>query len=136
VVAPIAAQATSTPVRNKSHIDLLNDMLADPALKNLYFDISWDEVAKYAISSPDVEKRLAALLNKYPERFLFGTDVVAPANQDAQLRVFHLWDPVFAQLKPEVRDAILKKNYERLFDAARIHVRDWEKKNISEAPAH
>ncbi len=130
VVAPIGAQATSTPVRNKGHIGILDELLADPSLKNLYFDISWDEVAKYAISSPSTEKRLADLFNKYPNRFLFGTDVVAPADQVAQLRVFHLWDPVFARLTPEASLAIRKTNYERLFDAARVNVRAWEKKNL------
>ena len=130
VVGPKAQQATSTPERNKNHLEILADMLQDPALKNLYFDISWDEVAKYAVSSPETEKRVAALLNKYPNRFLFGTDVVAPADDAAQLRVFHLWDQVFAQLTPEASLAIRKTNYERLFDAARVSVRAWEKKNL------
>ena len=129
VVGPIGAQATSTPMRNKNHIEILDELLADPSLKNLYFDISWDEVAKYAISSPSVAKRIADLLNKYPKRFLFGTDVVAPQDQAAQLRVFHLWDPVFAQLTPETSLAIRKTNFEHLFDAARVRVRAWEKKN-------
>ena len=30
------------------------------------------------------------LLEKYHDRFLFGTDNVAPADQAAQLRAFHL----------------------------------------------
>jgi hypothetical protein len=98
-------------------------------MQNLHFDISWDEVAKYVISSPEVEKRTADLFNKYPERFLFGTDVVAPRDQAAVLRVFHLWDHVFAQLTPEASLDIRMKNYERLFDAARKRVRAWEKKN-------
>ena len=130
VVGPKAQQATSTPERNARHVDILAGLLEDPALKNLYFDISWDEVAKYVIASPEIEKRVAALLNKYPNRFLFGTDVVAPADDAAQLRVFHLWDPVFAQLTPETSLAIRKTNYERLFDAARANVRAWEKKNL------
>ncbi|HUJ46835.1 MAG TPA: amidohydrolase family protein [Rhizomicrobium sp.] len=130
VVRPVGSQASSGPVRNKNHIELLTDLLDDPSLKNLYFDISWDEVAKYVVSSPEIEKRTADLFNKYPHRFLFGTDVVAPPDQAAVLRVFHLWDPVFAQLTPEASLAIRKSNYERLFDAARVHVRAWEKANL------
>jgi predicted TIM-barrel fold metal-dependent hydrolase len=130
VVRPPVSQATFTPSRNKNHLEILTDMLADPAFSHLYFDISWDEVAKYAIANPDVENRIAAMLNRYSSRFLFGTDVVAPANVDAQLRVFHLWDPIFAQLSPEASLAIRKKNYERLFDAARLRVRAWEKANV------
>jgi hypothetical protein len=130
VVRPIGSQASAIPARNKNHLDILAELLEDPALKNLYFDISWDEVAKYVVASPEVERRTAELFNRFPERFLFGTDVVAPADQSAQLRVFHMWDPVFAQLTPAASLAIREKNYERLFDAARVRVRAWEKANV------
>jgi hypothetical protein len=76
-------------------------MLADPALSHLSFDISWDEVAKYAVSSPEAIARVAALLNKYPDRFLFGTDTVAPAGPAPYFAVFEMWAPVFEQLTPE-----------------------------------
>ena len=130
VVRPNITQASVTPVRNKNHLEILTELIEDPTLKNLYFDISWDEVAKYAVASPEIEKRLANLLNKYHDRFLFGTDVVAPKDQDAQLRVFHLWDPVFALLTPEASADIRFRNYERIFDQARIRVRAWEKANV------
>ena len=55
-------------------------MLTDPALAHVSFDISWDEVAKYAIASPQSIARVSRILNKYPDRFLFGTDTVAPAS--------------------------------------------------------
>jgi hypothetical protein len=130
VVRPSGGQATTTPVRNKNHIELLTELLNDPTLKNLYFDISWDEVAKYVTASPDVEARTAALFNHFPDRFLFGTDVVAPKDQDAQMRVFHLWDGVFARLTPEASLAIRKTNYLRMFDNARVHVRAWEQQHL------
>ncbi len=130
VVRPMGSQATTTPTRNKNHLEILNELLGDPTFKNLYFDISWDEVAKYVVASADVQKRMAELFNRFPNRFLFGTDVVAPADQSAQLRVFHMWDPVFAQVTPATSLAIREKNYERLFDAARVHVRAWEKANL------
>jgi hypothetical protein len=127
VVRPDGSQA-----RNQSHLEIIAGLIEDPRFKNLYFDISWDEVAKYAIASPDTEKRLAELLNKHHDRFLFGTDVVAPKDQDAQLRVFHLWDPVFALLTPEASLDIRFRNYERIFDQARVRVRAWEKANVKQ----
>jgi predicted TIM-barrel fold metal-dependent hydrolase len=105
-------------------------MLEDPKLKHLNFDISWDEVAKYAVASPEAIENTAALLNKYPDRFLFGTDNVAPADQETQLKVLRMWDPVFAKVSPEAKEKILKGNYERLFDEARKKVRAWEAKNV------
>ena len=40
-------------------------MLTDPALSHVSFDISWDEVAKYAVASPESIARVADL-NRYP----------------------------------------------------------------------
>jgi len=130
VVAPVDSDATGDAEPDTTHIGTVTALLEDPTLKNLYFDISWDEVAKYALSSPEIERKTAALLNRFPDRFLFGTDVVAPPDQAADLRVFHLWKPIFAQLTPEASLAIRKTNYERLFDAARARVRAWEKVNV------
>ena len=130
VVQPSGAQITSAPERNQTHIEILANLLEDPALKNVYFDISWDEVAKYAVSSPEIQRQVSALFNRFPDRFLFGTDVVAPRSQAADLRVFQLWGPVFAQLSPEASLKIRKTNYEHLFDAARTRVRAWERSHV------
>ncbi len=105
-------------------------MLEDPTLSHVDFDISWDEVAKYAVASPEAISTTAAIFNKYPDRFLFGTDNVAPADQATQLRVFNLWDPIWARLTPEASLKIRMGNYERIFDAARVRVRAWEKANL------
>lgn len=92
-------------------------------------DISWDEVAKYATESPETVKRTAEMFNKYPDRFLFGTDNVAPQSLDASTSVYHLWDPVWELLTPEAKEKITKENYERIFDQARKDVRAWEAAN-------
>ena len=97
---------------------------------NVYFDISWDELAKYAVANPDVIARVAAMFDKYPDRFLFGTDNVAPPNIDANVRVFRMWDPIFAKVRPATKQAILFGNYERIFDGARTHVREWERNHV------
>ena len=87
-------------------------------------------MAKYAIATPEATQRTAAMFNAYPDRFLFGTDNVAPADQAAQLRVYELWNPVWALLTPEASRKIRKGNYERVFDAARARVRAWEKAHV------
>jgi hypothetical protein len=72
------------------HAATLEDMLKDPAFSNLYFDISWTEVAKYFVASPEATKIAADLINRYPGRFLFGTDEVAPTNQADYLRIYSI----------------------------------------------
>lgn len=131
VVSPEPVQA-SVPVEERppNHLELLERLLADLQLAHVHFDISWDEVAKYAVTSSETMKRTAQLFDKYPDRFLFGTDNVAPQNLEANLRVFHLWDGIFAQVRPETRRAIALDNYERLFDAGRAKVRAWESANV------
>jgi len=113
--------------RPPNHVEIITAMLADPALAHVNFDISWDEVAKYAVSSPDVEKRVAAMLNQYPDRFLFGTDTVAPAGPAPYFAVFDMWAPVFRLLTPDASLKVRKGNYQRIFDEGRRKVRAWEK---------
>ena len=131
VVHPVQGQASvGETERNPAYRELVETMIADPTLGHVYFDISWDEVAKYAVSSPEAITNTAAMLNKYPDRFLFGTDNVAPADQATQLRVYDMWAPIWATLTPDAIRMVRVGNYERIFDAARARVRTWEKANV------
>jgi predicted TIM-barrel fold metal-dependent hydrolase len=110
----------------KDQLAIMERGLSNPALKNLHMDISWDETAKYLVASPETVQATADLINKYPDRFLFGTDEVAPATQEKYLKVYDLYAPLFAKLTPEASEKLRKGNYERLFDEARKKVRAWE----------
>jgi hypothetical protein len=114
----------------QGHAAVLEDMLKDPAFHNLYFDISWTEVAKYLVGSPESAKISANLINRYPDRFLFGTDEVAPINQDQYLKIYYLYEPLWSLLTKDASEKVRKTNYERLFDAARKRVRSWERNNL------
>jgi len=116
----------------KDQIGIVERALANPGLSHLHFDISWDEVAKYIVASPESIKAVADLINRYPDRFVFGTDEVAPATQSAYLKVYTQYAPLFAQLSPEASEKLRKRNYERLFDEARRKVRAWERANVKE----
>jgi hypothetical protein len=111
------------------HVKYLEKILADPALKHVNFDISWDEVAKYATSIEGAPVA-ADLIDRYPDRFLFGTDTVAPKDAASYFRVFDLYKPLLDRLTPEARDKLLKRNYERLFDEGRRRTRAWEAKAL------
>ncbi len=114
----------------EGQLGIFERALANPELKHLYLDISWDETAKYVTSSPEAVKTVAALINAHPDRFLFGSDVVAPGGIDAPMAVYKAYEPLWKELTPEARQAVLFGNYERLFDAARARVRAWEKANV------
>ena len=110
----------------KNHAATLAEILGDPACSNVYFDISWDEVAKYIVATSESTRIAADLINRYPDRFLFGTDEVAPKSQEAYLKVYYEYDPLWKLLNEDAREKVRKANYERLFNAARKRVRAWE----------
>jgi hypothetical protein len=121
------------PVKN--HAAAVEEILKDPAFKNVYFDISWDEVAKYLVATPESTRIAADLINRYPDRFLFGTDEVAPKTQEAYLKVYNQYDPLWILLSKDAVQKVKKGNYERIFDQARLKVRAWEKTHVPNTAA-
>ena len=109
---------------------ILDRALSAPDLKHVNIDISWDEVAKYVVESPASLKATADLINRHPDRFLFGSDVVAPADAQAQIKVFDIYAPLWKLLSPEASQKVRTDNYTRLFDEGRRRVRAWEKANV------
>ena len=114
----------------KDQLALVDRALADPALAHVSIDISWDEVAKYVLATPETTQAMADLVNRYPDRFVFGTDEVAPKDQKQYLKVYDMYAPLFARLTPEASEKVRKGNYERLFDEARRRVRAWETAHV------
>ena len=129
IVHPVRVSAEAAE-RNPTQFELIETMLNDPAINHVSFDISWDEVAKYAVATPESIKRVAAALNKYPDRFLFGTDTVAPSGPGPYYAVFDMWAPIWKLLTPEASAKVRAGNYERIFDEGRRRVRAWEKANV------
>ena len=121
VVQPMARQ-----------VEILDRLLSNPALPHVYIDLSWTETAKYIVASPDSIAATAGLINRYPDRFLFGTDEVAPADQEHYLTIYSTYAPLLARLTPEASEKFRKKNFERLFDEARQRVRAWERVHTKE----
>src|SRR4029079_10785680 len=116
--------------RSPRHIEILEELLSDPTLPKLHFDISWDEVAKYLVARPETVKASAALFERFPDRFLFGTDEVGPRDQTSYLKVYDMYAPLWQALTPATSEKVRLGNYARLFDEARQHVRAWEQSNV------
>jgi hypothetical protein len=116
------------------HVAMLEDILEDPVCAHVCFDISWDEVAKYVIASPEATQRTADVINKYPDRFLFGSDTVAPADSAAYFRVFDMYQPLWKLLTKEASLKVRRGNYERIFDEGRRNARAWETAQLKKQP--
>jgi Amidohydrolase len=129
IVHPVRVSAEAAE-RNAEQVEIVEAMVTDRALAHVSFDISWDEVAKYAVATPESITRVAGMLNKYPDRFLFGTDTVAPAGPAQYYAVFDMWAPIWRLLTPDASLKVRKGNYERIFDEGRRRVRAWEAANV------
>jgi hypothetical protein len=79
---------------------------------------------------PEATARVVTILNRYPDRFLFGTDTVAPSGPEPYYAVFDMWAPVWKQLTPE---ASLKSSQEAITSGSSTppsRVRAWERANV------
>ena len=116
---------------HKDQAAIIEKICSDPSLQHVYIDLSWMELAKYIMASPKTIKGTADMINRYPDRFLFGTDVVAPKKLDDLVDVYDAYALLWAALTPEASAKVRKGNYERLFDEANRKVRAWEKENVA-----
>jgi hypothetical protein len=132
IVRPAGYGSASYGDRASMHLDIVEAILKDPELSHVYFDISWDEVAKYITNSPQTVQNTAEVLNKYSDRFLFGTDVVSPPDEKLYLAVYEVYAPLWKALSKTASENIRIKNYVRLFDSARKKVRKWENANVKQ----
>lgn len=54
VIQPVSTPASaSSAKRSPEHIRLIKGMLNDPDFNHVYFDISWNETAKYVNATPE-----------------------------------------------------------------------------------
>jgi predicted TIM-barrel fold metal-dependent hydrolase len=121
---------TVAPTEN--YFALMDQMLSDPELSNVYVDISWDQAAKYLVASPEATRQTARLLRRHSDHFLFGTDAAAAPNQAAYLKTYGVYGPLWNTLDRETSRKVRLENFERIFDNSRQKVRTWESLHIND----
>ncbi len=104
------------------YVESLQAALEDETLAHLHMDLSWDVVAEQVAGDP----AWSDLVNRFPDRFLIGSDSVIPADAEAYLRNLTVWEELVDRLTPEASHALRIGNYERLFGEARRRVREYE----------
>ncbi|HXF16155.1 MAG TPA: amidohydrolase family protein [Burkholderiales bacterium] len=112
------------------HLNLLREMLSGEEYSHVNFDLSWDEVAKWVVADAATLDAWVTLLQQYPDRFLFGSDMVAPKSQADYLKAYEAYQKLWERLDGQTARKVKAQNYERLFDAARLKVRQWEDKQV------
>jgi hypothetical protein len=109
------------------HWQYLDELLADPAFRHVYIDLSWGPIiAPNVIDTPEHLKMTADLIRKYPERFLYGSDQGATADWKLVQKSYEAWEPLWKELGPELTRQVAEENYIRIFDESRKNMRAWE----------
>ena len=113
--------------RIPSHLDIMEELLDDPRCARLFRHLlgRGRQICRRLARSI---KRMAYFINRHPDRFLFGTDNVAPKDQATQLRVFDMWKPVLALLTPAA--AQVRRATTSACSMSRGPVRAWEAANV------
>ena len=79
---------------------------------NLFFDISWLVLDRYILKDEQSIEKWCLLFEQYPERFLFGTDVVGHwAGYSSSVRQY---DRLYALLTEHTRSRIWSRNIREL----------------------
>ena len=103
----------SRRVEDSKHTQITDEMLKDNP--NLYYDISWLVFDDYINISNESLDEWAALIEKYPDRFMIGSDKVGhwKGYEDEILKYY----PLIDRLSDETKEKVTKTNI-----LERIHV--------------
>ena len=114
------------------HVALIEAIVEADDLNHVAFDISWDLVNEYMVQDEKTVVSWADLLNKHASRFLFGTDSVTPSSWEAYTTGYEILGELWERLSPEAMQLVTVGNYERIFDAAKSRVREWEANSVNQ----
>ena len=115
------------------HTATLRQLLEDSRMKHIHIDLSWSVVADQLTKSPEVQAEWVSLITAHSERFLFGSDALAPANEEVWNKTYASYSNLLMKLPDAARLQLLQGNYQRLFVDARERVRSYEKNALATA---
>jgi hypothetical protein len=109
------------------HLQMLEEFLTDPELRHVYIDISWDKLAAHMNASPETLRAWAALLNRFPNRFVFGSDALTPLDGAAYGKTFRDYQTLRSLLNDGVFEMIFKKNLKNIAEVSIKNRDSWER---------
>ena len=132
-IQPIAIQASAPALRPSARSTISSSSRRSSPIRASATSISTSRGTRSSNMRPPRPRSIDAGRRRcstaIPDRFLFGTDNVAPADQAANLSASSTAGTrSSAASGPETQAAITMGNYERLFDAGRRRVRAWERR--------
>jgi hypothetical protein len=115
------------------HTAILADAFSKVKNKNLYIDMSWDVVAQKVVRPEQLPlwagPRGTGIMNRYADRFLFGTDSVAPTSMEAYLRTLAVYEEAGLLQNLQQRDMFLRNNALGILERASESVMNYRTQN-------
>jgi hypothetical protein len=109
------------------HWKYLDELLGDPAFRHVNIDLSWGQIIVPGIlDTPAHVEMTADLVRKYPDRFLFGSDIAATSDWQRARKSYDVWAPLWEALGPELTRKVARDNYVKIFDESKRNMRAWE----------
>jgi hypothetical protein len=113
-----------------AHVKTLRGMLENPALSKLHIDISWTVVADKLMANDNTSKEWRALIDDFSDRFIFGSDTLAPQTSDIWNQTYKKYSDLRNALAENTVKKVFLENYERVFVEAREKVRAYERNEL------
>ena len=111
------------------HLRLIQQVLGDPRLRHVRFDISWDEVARHLMANAAVTDEFVELVRAHPDRLVTGSDAVKPESLGQYVRHSLHLEPLYRRIQDEVGEVAFANlrhaNLERLIAQAQADVQQW-----------
>ena len=130
IVHPVQVSAEAAE-RTPTQLEIVEAMLTDPAFSHVNFDISWDEVAKYAVAIAGVDRARGRRCSTGIR--IASCSAPTPSRRPGRRRTSRsstCGRRCGRRLTPEASLKVRKGNYERIFDEGRRRVRAWEAANV------
>lgn len=109
-----------------NHVETLRGMLESEECPKLYIDLSWTVVADKLTVDECTTEKWRALIEEFPDRFIFGSDTLAPKTAQSWNATYEKYEGLRNALKETTTRQVFFKNYERLFVEARPGIRHYE----------
>lgn len=110
------------------HVRSLRALLT--ANPRLHVDISWTVVADKVVGDTVGLNEWKSLIQDFPDRFLFGSDTLAPASAGVWNATYEKYEALRDVLDETVVQKVFVDNYRRVFVDARKNVRRYEQERL------
>jgi hypothetical protein len=113
---------------SENHPELVQEILEHERCSHVHIDLSWDVVAERITKDKETCAKWAALIERFPDRFLYGSDSLEAKDIHTVSNTYAIYEKhLFPLLTEKTVDQVMRKNFDRIFAAAEPRIEEFEK---------